>query len=79
MEYKQQKEELNYYIEMEDLIKKEAEKEVKSRLAKEEIAYFQQRVRFHLFKMFLFAHGDLVHMFFSSKGFGPIERENVQT
>jgi len=48
MEYKQQKEELNYYIEMEDLIKKEAEKEVKSRLAKDEIAHFQQRVRFDL-------------------------------
>ena len=47
LEYKQQKEELNYYIEMEELIKREAEKEVKIRLAKGEIAQFQRRVWFH--------------------------------
>ena len=44
MEFKRQKQELNEYIEMEQLLYKEAEEEAKRKNAKNEIANFQHRV-----------------------------------
>ena len=44
-EFKRQKQELNEYIEMEQYLYQEAEREMKSKNTKHEIATFQERVR----------------------------------
>ena len=44
LEFKKQKHELNEYIEMEQLLFKEAEEEMRRKSAKNEISNFQQRV-----------------------------------
>jgi hypothetical protein len=46
LEFKKQKQELNEYIEMEQILFKEAEEEMRRKYAKNEISNFQQRVYF---------------------------------